>query len=74
MTEARTLAYNLAAKPVKAMTAIKAAFNASWHNSLEQQLVLEANLQGRLGRSADFSEGVQAFKEKRPPVFGKAID
>ena len=71
MTEARTIAYNLAAKPAGAIAAMKVAFNASWNNGLDQQLSLEADLQRRLGRTADFAEGVQAFKEKRLPVFGE---
>jgi len=70
MTEARTIAYNLAASPAAAIAAIKVAFNATWSSNLEQQLGLEADLQRKLGRTSDFAEGVQAFREKRRAVFG----
>jgi 2-(1,2-epoxy-1,2-dihydrophenyl)acetyl-CoA isomerase len=33
MTEAHTIAENLAAKPAKAIAAMKVAFNASWNNT-----------------------------------------
>jgi len=33
-------------------------------------LRLEARLQGEAGRTPDFREAVEAFKAKRPPVFG----
>jgi 2-(1,2-epoxy-1,2-dihydrophenyl)acetyl-CoA isomerase len=33
-------------------------------------LRLEARLQGEAGRTSDFREAVNAFKAKRPPVFG----
>jgi len=39
---------------------------ASFENSLEKQLLLEARLQGAAGKSRDFKEGVLAFLEKRP--------
>ena len=62
-------ARHLAQGPTIAYRGIRAALRASWDNDLQAQLVLEAELQGKLGRSADFIEGVGAFLEKRPPRF-----
>jgi 2-(1,2-epoxy-1,2-dihydrophenyl)acetyl-CoA isomerase len=36
---------------------------------LEEQLKLEANLQGECGKTYDFKEGVLAFLDKRNPNF-----
>ena len=38
-------------------------------NRLDAQLPLEAHLQGGCGQTADFTEGVAAFLQKRSPVF-----
>jgi 2-(1,2-epoxy-1,2-dihydrophenyl)acetyl-CoA isomerase len=48
---------------------VKKAIRGSFENSLDQQLALEAKLQGEAGKSRDFQEGVLAFLEKRPAKF-----
>jgi 2-(1,2-epoxy-1,2-dihydrophenyl)acetyl-CoA isomerase len=68
-TEAEALARRLAKAPAAALAGTKRLFAAAPHSSLEAQLDLEARLQGEAGRSADFAEGVLAFKQKRAPRF-----
>jgi 2-(1,2-epoxy-1,2-dihydrophenyl)acetyl-CoA isomerase len=69
MAEARKLAGHLAAGPTLSYAAIKQAMNSAGINSLDAQLDLERDLQRDLGRSADFKEGVAAFRAKRPANF-----
>ncbi|WP_166303294.1 2-(1,2-epoxy-1,2-dihydrophenyl)acetyl-CoA isomerase PaaG [Bradyrhizobium sp. 2S1] len=69
MTEAHALAANLATQPTDGLALIKQALDASETNTLDAQLTLERDLQGRAGRSADYAEGVTTFLEKRAPRF-----
>ncbi|HEY3258405.1 MAG TPA: 2-(1,2-epoxy-1,2-dihydrophenyl)acetyl-CoA isomerase PaaG [Gemmatimonadaceae bacterium] len=67
--EAMTLASELAAMPTRGLGLTKRALNASFSNTLDAQLDLEAELQGEAGNTPDFVEGVRAFLEKRKPNF-----
>ena len=62
-------ALKLASGPTVAYRNIKTALRGSFENSLEDQLNLEAHLQGECGNTRDFKEGVLAFVEKRPAKF-----
>ncbi|MDV4145629.1 enoyl-CoA hydratase-related protein [Shimia sp. FJ5] len=62
----RGRAKTLAEGPTQAYAHIKAAIQASPENDFEEQLSLEAKLQGKCGKTRDFQEGVVAFLEKRP--------
>ena len=63
------LAAQLATQPTYALSLIKQLLAVSSHNSLEQQLEMEAEYQALAGRSEDYAEGVKAFLDKRKPSF-----
>jgi len=67
--ESTLLAERLAGMPTKALGLTKRAFNEGLRQDLAQQLELEQQLQTEAGLTNDFREGVQAFLEKRKPVF-----
>lgn len=68
-SEAKKIALQLANMPTKALGFIKEALNNSTTNNLEQQLDLEDRLQQKAAATNDFKEGVNAFLEKRAPVY-----
>ncbi|HEY4215724.1 MAG TPA: 2-(1,2-epoxy-1,2-dihydrophenyl)acetyl-CoA isomerase PaaG [Gemmatimonadaceae bacterium] len=62
-------AKQLATQPTRALGLIKRGFNKSLGIDLAAQLDYEEELQREAGRSYDYQEGVNAFLEKRKPVF-----
>ncbi|MEL7415457.1 MAG: enoyl-CoA hydratase-related protein, partial [Pseudomonadota bacterium] len=64
-----TRAAQLAKGPTEGYRMMKQALRASFDNGLDDQLSLEAELQGRAGKTRDFMEGVMAFLEKRPAQY-----
>lgn len=65
----RGRAMQLANGPTEALRRTRQALRASVDQTLDAQLEMEARLQGELGRTRDFTEGVMAFLEKRPAKF-----
>lgn len=62
-------AAHFAKGPTKSYGLIKQALRGSLDNSLDEQLALEAALQGEAGKTHDFLEGVSAFMGKRAPKY-----
>lgn len=62
-------AVQLAQGPTATYKLVKEAMHASLNNTLDEQLAVEAKLQGKAGMTRDFQEGVLAFLEKRPASF-----
>ena len=69
IAEAEALAQTIASKAPIALRYIKEAVNKGMDLTLEQGLRLEADLYFLLHTTADRTEGIKAFLEKRPPQF-----
>jgi 2-(1,2-epoxy-1,2-dihydrophenyl)acetyl-CoA isomerase len=66
---AAELAATYAALPTRAIGMTKRLFDHADTATLEEQLEMEAQLQGAATQTDDFREGVAAFLAKRPPNF-----
>ena len=66
----RTFARELATGATEAYALSKEGLNAGLEEGLPSFLEVEATLQDRAGRTADYAEGVRAFLEKRKASFG----
>jgi len=66
---ALSIASTLAKMPTRGLAYTKQALQNSFTNNLGQQLETEDKLQQLAGATLDFKEGIQAFLEKRSPVF-----
>ena len=69
LSAATALAQRLASMPTQALLATRAILRDAGHRTLEQQLAQERITQSAMGKTADYIEGVQAFLQKRAPVF-----
>jgi 2-(1,2-epoxy-1,2-dihydrophenyl)acetyl-CoA isomerase len=67
--EALAIAQRLAEGPSVAIGLIRKQVAAALNLTQAETLALEASNQSEAGRTADFREGVTAFREKRPPTF-----
>jgi 2-(1,2-epoxy-1,2-dihydrophenyl)acetyl-CoA isomerase len=69
MEETMAMARHFATAPTKGLAFTKKALQASYANTLPEQLQLEADMMRELGYSHDYREGVAAFMAKRAPRF-----
>jgi 2-(1,2-epoxy-1,2-dihydrophenyl)acetyl-CoA isomerase len=67
--EIKTFTEKLALMPTKGLGLSKRAVNLGLFNSLEDQLDMEVIIQVEAGLTEDFTEGVDAFLQKRTPIF-----
>jgi 2-(1,2-epoxy-1,2-dihydrophenyl)acetyl-CoA isomerase len=67
--ESRALASKLAKMPTKGIGLTKRLLNESFNNDLPTQLHREDVEQTAAGKTYDYDEGVNAFLEKRKPLF-----
>lgn len=67
--ESKKIAQALSQMPTKGLAYTKHALNQSFHNSWEDQLSFEDQFQQKAAKTDDYNEGINAFLEKRMPVF-----
>ena len=70
LVAAQVMAERMAAGPTEAYAQVKRLLDASFSQTLESQMELEARAIATQVASVDGQEGMQAFVEKRKPQFG----
>ncbi|MBL0328795.1 MAG: 2-(1,2-epoxy-1,2-dihydrophenyl)acetyl-CoA isomerase [Bacteroidetes bacterium] len=68
-TESNVIAKTLAEMPTKGIGYTKLLLNKSMSNNLVDQLTYEGDMQVHAASTYDYTEGVNAFLEKRKPTF-----
>jgi len=69
LEEWHKLAQQLAAMPTKSLAYTKKLLSLSANQDFSSQLLCETEYQIKSGATADYREGVNAFMEKRKPIF-----
>lgn len=67
--ESKKIASTLAAMPTRGLAYTKQLLNMSFHTDYMEQLAEEDVFQQRAANTDDYKEGINAFLEKRQPVF-----
>jgi len=67
--ESKKIALTLSQMPTEGLSLTKQLLNMSFHSTFEEQLQEEDVFQQRAAMTYDYNEGINAFLEKRQPVF-----
>jgi 2-(1,2-epoxy-1,2-dihydrophenyl)acetyl-CoA isomerase len=67
--ECKKIAATLSQMPTQGLALTKQALNQSFTNSWQKQLAVEDELQQAAAKTYDYNEGINAFLEKRKPIF-----
>lgn len=67
--ESKKIAEVLSQMPTKGLAYTKHVLNQSFNNNWEEQLLMEDEYQQKASATIDYNEGINAFLEKRIPLF-----
>ena len=67
--QSKKIVQTLSKMPTKGLAYTKHVLNQSFFNPWEEQLALEDQYQQKAAKTFDYTEGINAFLEKREPDF-----